>query len=114
MLYGIIHTVQRDKGYAFIRPDRGPDVFFMLAVVDEAERMYVHPRKAVAYELEKRKRDEDGDIIPDKGPRAKFVKLIEKIPGGVLPKDEAGMHVKHHPKSRMKKPTWRKKGGASS
>jgi hypothetical protein len=35
------------------------------------------------------------------------VQLIDRIPGGILQPTPTGT-VKHHPKARQKKPTWRK------
>jgi hypothetical protein len=55
----------------------------------------------------RRRRDDDDDEAPAEPvrPQAKFVELIDKMPGGVLapPAKPA-----HHPKARRKKPTWRR------
>jgi CspA family cold shock protein len=106
MYYGVIKQINKDKGYGFIRPDRGPDIFFLMSVVDDGGLGHITPRQVVSYELEKR--DPDVPADKDKGPRAKRVLIIDRMPGGDLPPTPDTMQVKHHPKSRQKKPTWRR------
>lgn len=106
MYYGEIKQVNKEKGYGFIRPDRGPDIFFLLSVVDDGGLGHITPRQIVSYELEKR--DPEADPAKDKGPRAKRVLIIDRLPGGDLPPAPDSMQVKHHPRARQKKPTWRR------
>ncbi len=109
MFYGTIKSVFRDKGFGFISPDGGPDVFFMLATVDEGGLVgRVVPRQAVMYVPEKKQRDEDGILLPSKGPRAERVVLIDRVPGDQLPAAPEEQQVKHHPKARQRKPSWRR------
>ncbi|HUE70988.1 MAG TPA: hypothetical protein VMP01_08870 [Pirellulaceae bacterium] len=51
----------------------------------------------------------NADAEPGQGRRAKIVKLIDKLPGGILPRPTQDLAPRHHPKSRQRKPTWRKK-----
>ncbi len=109
MFYGTIRSVNPEKAYGFIEADRGPDVFFMFAVVDEGGLVgRIVPRQAVMYVPEKVKRDEDGVALPTKGPRAERVVLIDRVPGEELPPAPEAQQVKHHPKARQRKPTWRR------
>jgi len=59
------------------------------------------------FELEKRDRE---STEPYK-PRAAKVKLIDRIPGGVLPRTPQTLAPKHHPKARQSKPKWRRTDG---
>jgi cold shock CspA family protein len=104
MLYGTIKQLHKDKGYGFIQADFGPDVFFLLSAVDDGGLNRIDFRMAVSYELEKR----DPEAPVDKGPRAKKVLIIDRLPGAEPEQTPETMQVKHHPKARQKKPTWRR------
>jgi cold shock CspA family protein len=119
MLYGTVVQWQPRKGFGFIRPDRGQDVFFHISALGACQ---AEPRieigQPVQYELEpgtepKRRpplrRNFDDKPEPQEKPRAKIVELIDKIPGAFL-NDQVNEEAKvqHHPKARRKKPTWRR------
>ena len=108
MHYGTIKSVFRDKGFGFIETGHGPDIFFLLDTVDEGGLVgRVVPRQAVMFVPEKKLRDEDGVLLPSKGPRAERVVLIDRVPGDKMASSEA-QQVKHHPKARQRKPSWRR------
>jgi cold shock CspA family protein len=118
MLYGTIVRWLPAKGFGFIQPDRGPDVFFHISAFGACEAQPpVEIGRAVKYELEpgtepkrRRPRAADEDEKPaekPESPRARLVELIDKIPGAVAEADERS-RVSHHPQARRKKPTWRR------
>jgi cold shock CspA family protein len=110
MDYGIITRVMFDKGFGFIRPSRGPDIFFPAIAVQDNQFNFIQPEQPVKYELERVSiEDREARKTPSKGPRAKLVVLIEKIPGGELPPDPETMRAKHHPNSKGRKATWKRK-----
>ena len=105
MNYGVIHHVVFEKGFGFIKPDKGPDIFFPAIAVQDGRFDFIGPEQPVKYELEKLNPEEKKTA---KGPRAKIVVLIDKIPGGIL-EDAQVVRAKHHPKSRGRKATWKRK-----
>ncbi|WP_425616096.1 cold shock domain-containing protein [Anatilimnocola sp. NA78] len=110
MDYGIITRVMFEKGFGFIRPSRGPDIFFPAVAVQDNRFNFIQPEQPVKYELERVSiEDREARKTPSKGPRAKIVVLIDKIPGGELPPDPETMRAKHHPKSKGRKATWKRK-----
>lgn len=107
MNYGVIHHVVFEKGFGFIRPDQGrQDIFFPAVAVQDGRFDFIGPEQPVKYELEKMTDEEKKNA---KGPRAKIVILIDKIPGGILEDPPQTMRAKHHPKSRGRKATWKRK-----
>jgi cold shock CspA family protein len=106
MNYGIVQRVIFEKGFGFIRPDRGPDIFFPANVVQDGRFDFIQPEQAVKYELEKMTEEEKKTA---KGPRAKLVILLDRMPGGVLEDPPQTMRAKHHPKSKGRKATWKRK-----
>lgn len=106
MNYGVIHHVVFEKGFGFIKPDRGQDIFFPAVAVQDGRFDFIGPEQPVKYELEKMSEEEKKSA---KGPRAKIVILIDKIPGGILEDPPQTMRAKHHPKSRGRKATWKRK-----
>jgi cold shock CspA family protein len=105
MNYGIIHRVVFEKGYGFIRPDRGGDIFFHALAVQDNQFNFIQPDQPVKYELE----EVPFELRRETKPRAKIVILIERIPGGILEQDPETMRAKHHPKSNRRKATWKRK-----
>jgi hypothetical protein len=59
------------------------------------------------FEFVKRKRGEAP--AEDKGPRAALVKMIDRLPGGTLPRPTQDIAPRHHPKARQRKATWKRK-----
>jgi cold shock CspA family protein len=106
MNYGVIHHVVFEKGFGFIKPDKGPDIFFPAVAVQDGRFDFIGPEQPVKYELEKMTPEERKTA---KGPRAKIVVLIDKMPGGILEDAPQSMRAKHHPKSKGRKATWKRK-----
>jgi cold shock CspA family protein len=120
MLYGTVVQWNPRKGFGFIRPDRGQDIFFHITALGACEREpLIEIGRPVKFEYEpgtepKRRsfRKPELDAPPPQEPerpRAKIVELIDKIPGGFI-NDEVKeeVRVQHHPLARRKKPTWRR------
>ncbi|ADB17119.1 cold-shock DNA-binding domain protein [Pirellula staleyi DSM 6068] len=110
MQYGIIKSVSFERGFGFIRQQRGLDVYFHATVVVDQAFERIQPDQPVKYELEKRDRDAPKDPR-EKGPRAIKVELIDRVPGGILAPPPPAQAPKHHPRARQRKPTWRRSIG---
>ena len=104
MLYGTVKKLAADRGFGFIAQEGRLDVYFHATVVEEGKFDVIQPDQPVMFELEKRDRE---STEPYK-PRAAKVKLIDRIPGGVLPPTPQKLAPKHHPKARQSKPKWRR------
>ncbi len=110
MNYGVIHHVVFDKGFGFIKPDRGPDIFFPAIAVQDGRFNFIGPEQPVKYELEPESFEErEKRKETKKGPRAKLVILLDKMPGGVLEDTPGTMRAKHHPNKKGRKPNWKRK-----
>jgi cold shock CspA family protein len=116
MRYGTVIKYFPAKGYGFIKPDFGPDVFFHVKALGELEtEPEIKAGQAVKYELvpgteprRRRKREEEEEKAEEPvRPQAKKVELLDKMPGGVLGESELERRT-YHPKARRKKPTWRR------
>ncbi|MBM4004302.1 MAG: cold shock domain-containing protein [Planctomycetes bacterium] len=118
MRYGIVVQFFPEKGYGFIRPDRGAEIFFHITALGACQPPpLIQPGQAVKYELvpgtepkparRKRRMDDEPPPQPTERPRAQFVELIDRIPGGLL-KETIPSGRPMHPKSRRRKPTWRR------
>src|SRR5688572_21053862 len=107
MYYGVIKSITFERGFGFIAQEGGRDVYFHATDVgDEVfQRLQLH--QAVTFEYVKRTAAEREN--PQKGPRAAKIKLIDRLPGGILPPDPQEMTPKHHPKARQRKATWKRK-----
>jgi cold shock CspA family protein len=118
MRYGIVVQFFPEKGYGFIRPDRGSEIFFHVTALGACQPPpLIQPGQAVKYELvpgtepktvrRKRRFDDEPPPPVTERPRAQIVELIDRIPGGLLEETiPSGRPV--HPKSRKRKPTWRR------
>lgn len=104
MLYGTVKLCNYDRGFGFIDRGRGRDVYFHATVVEGHAFERIRREQPVMFELEPK----NPEAEPGQGPRAKVVKLIDQLPGGILPRPPQELAPRHHPKSRQRKPTWRK------
>ena len=66
---GSIKKIVQDRGFGFIRPERGPDVFFHCSTVQGGAFESLAEGQEVDYELE------DCGIKGGKGPRASTVSV---------------------------------------
>ena len=117
MRYGTIVRWDDKKKFGFIRPDRGPDIFFHITALGACREPRIEPGQPVKYEIDPAtlpKRVKKSEFDPEKpappAPAAKamMVELIDKIPGAILDQVAEEARVVHHPNARRKKPTWRK------
>ena len=110
MLYGIVQKMNRERGFGFIFQEGRPDVYFHATVVENNAFDQMLPDQPVMFELAKR----DPEAKDDRGPNATKVKLIDRIPGGILPPPTQALAPRHHPKARQRKPSWRNKPASAS
>ena len=69
MARGSIKKIVQDRGFGFIRPERGPDVFFHCSTVQGGAFESLAEGQEVNYELE------DAGAMGGKGPRASTVSV---------------------------------------
>jgi cold shock CspA family protein len=120
MRYGTVVQYFPEKGFGFIRPDSGPDIFFHISALGACqEEPEIKAGQPVKYELapnDPRQRNHDREMENKtssparREPRLKamIVELIERIPGVTLEGDQDSELPTRHPKARRKKPTWRR------
>jgi cold shock CspA family protein len=104
MFYGIIKKTT-DRGFGFIGQEGGPDVYFHATQLPEGEFALLRPDQPVMFELEKRKADEKP--TERRGPRAAKVKLIARMPGGIMETKE--LTPPPHRKAKFRKAKWKKR-----
>jgi len=107
MLYGTIKKLDADRGYGFIGQEGRLDVWFHATVVEDGKFESIQLDQPVSFELEKRDRESKEPYRP----RATMVRLLDRMPGGVLPPTPQTLAPKHHPKARQSKPKWRRSDG---
>ena len=113
MLYGIIKNIAPARGFGFIEPSgTGQDVYFHATVIGNDVFQRLQPGQAVKYELvklteEQREKRREMKIKPK--PQAGRVELIDRLPGGILPRPTQDIAPRHHPKARQRKATWKRK-----
>ena len=112
MLYGFIRTLNRDRGFGFIRQEGGRDVYFPADAVADNGFLRLIVEQPVKFELVKltrEQREEQRESKEKKGPRASLVQPIDRMPGGVLPQPPQEMAPRHHPRARQRKPIWKRR-----
>ena len=113
MLYGIIKHIAPARGFGFIEPSGiGQDVYFHATVIGDDVFQRLEPGQPVKYELvklsaEDREKRREMKIKPK--PKAGRVELIDRLPGGILPRPTQDIAPRHHPKARQRKATWKRK-----
>ena len=112
MRYGTVVQYFPAKGFGFIRPDSGPDVFFHITALGACEPApQIAPGQPVKYELEPRASQKSSTAeggVKRKQLRAMMVELIDKIPGATLDDSADNRQAARHPRARRKKPSWRR------
>jgi cold shock CspA family protein len=106
MFYGYVKKLS-DRGFGFIGQEGGPDVYFHASIMPPDEFARIRPDQPVMFELAKR--DPNEKAAERRGLRAAVVKLIDRMPGGVLPQPPQSMAPRHHPKAKRRKATWKRK-----
>ncbi len=103
MDYGTVVKLVPDRGFGFIRNDRGRDIYFHAKEVEDNRFEFIELEQPVMFELEPR--DPDAPVAAK--PRAAKVRVLDRMPGGILPRPEQKIAPKHHPRARQRKPSWR-------
>src|SRR4051794_8973149 len=106
MFYGTIKRIEPDRGFGFIETG-GLDVYFHAVDIGDEVFRQLQPDQPVTFEYAPRERNVEP--AERKGPRAVKLKLIDRIPGGVLPRTPQELAPKHHPKARQRKATWKRR-----
>jgi CspA family cold shock protein len=111
MRYGTIKSIS-ERGFGFIGQEGGPDVYFHATTVgpEVFERMRVEqPVKFELVKLTDAEREARREMAVKPGPRAALVELIDRMPGGVLGRNPQELAPRHHPRSRQRKATWKRR-----
>jgi cold shock CspA family protein len=105
MFYGTIKRLEQARGFGFIETG-GRDVYFHATDIGDEVFRQLQVNQPVTFEYAPRPKDVEREQL--RGPRAIKMKLIERLPGGVLetPQDLA---PKHHPKARQRRATWKRR-----
>lgn len=107
MQYGVIKSIHPDRGFGFIDTGGRRDVYFHAAEIGDEVFQRLRPEQPVKFEFAKRKPNAEKD--PNEGPRASIVELIDRLPGGTLPRPTQDIAPRHHPKARQRKATWKRR-----
>jgi len=119
MLYGTVIEYFPARGFGFIRPDRGQDIYFHITSLGACQAPpKILPGQPVKYDLvpgtepklrRRTRHDEEEVVKPARPvrPQAQLVELIDRIPGATL-ENSPERRPDRHPRSRRKKPTWKK------
>jgi cold shock CspA family protein len=119
MRYGTIVRYDPGKGFGFIRPYFGPDVFFHVTAlgacvskpqiaVDQPVKFELVPEAELKAQRPVRRGQGSKAGNEPLGPEARLVELIEKLPGADLEIQSRKLQTARHPRARKKKPTWRR------
>jgi cold shock protein len=106
MFYGVIKSIAFDRGFGFITHEGGRDVYFHATDIGSEVFETLLVNQPVAFEFAKQTTEERDN---QKGPRAATLKLLDKMPGGILPRTPQELAPQHHPKARQRKATWKRK-----
>lgn len=106
MFYGFIKHIS-ERGFGFIGQEGGQDVYFHASIMATEEFANLRPDQPVMFEYAKR--DPDEKPGEKRGPRAAVIKLIERMPGGVLPPPPKELTARRHPKAVGRKATWKRR-----
>jgi len=106
MFYGTIKRIEPNRGFGFIATE-GRDVYFHATEIGDEIFRRLQLDQPVAFEYAPRERDEKRE--EKKGPRAAKLTLIDRIPGGVLPRTPQELAPRHHPRARQRKATWKRR-----
>ncbi|HZN33575.1 MAG TPA: cold shock domain-containing protein [Pirellulaceae bacterium] len=113
MLYGYIKNLSHDRGFGFIEPcSDGPDVYFHATTVGSQVFDGLQPGQPVRFEIQKlteKEREARRKLTTKQAPRAAKVELLQRMPGGVLPRPTQDIAPRHHPKAKQRKATWKRK-----
>jgi cold shock CspA family protein len=105
MFYGTIKRIEPDRGFGFIETG-GRDVYFH--ATDIGDEVFQRLRLFQPVSFEYAPREKDVPPLERKGPRAIKLVLIDRIPGGILPRTPQELAPKHHPRARQRKATWKR------
>jgi cold shock CspA family protein len=106
VFYGTIKRIEPDRGFGFIETG-GRDVYFHAVDIGDEVFRQLQPNQAVTFEYAPRERDVDPE--ERKGPRAIKLKLIARLPGGILGRSPQELAPKHHPRAKQRKATWKRR-----
>lgn len=107
MFYGFVKHIMFDRGFGFIGQEGGPDVYFHASIMGDETFMRLQLDQPVMFELAKR--DPDEKPTERKARQAAVVKLIARMPGGILPPPPQKMMAQRHPKAKGRKATWKRR-----
>jgi cold shock CspA family protein len=106
MFYGIIKRLEENRGFGFIQTE-GRDVYFHATDIGDEVFRLLQVNQPVTFEYAPR--EKNVEPADRKGPRAVKLSLIERMPGGILPRDPENLAPRHHPKARQRKATWKRR-----
>jgi CspA family cold shock protein len=113
MLYGYVSKLSFDRGFGFIEPcSDGPDVYFHATTIGSEAFERLMPGQPVQFEIQKlteAEREARRKLTTRQAPRAAKVELLERMPGGILPRTPQELAPRHHPKAKQRKATWKRK-----
>jgi CspA family cold shock protein len=107
MFYGLIRSINYERGFGFIEQNGGKDVYFHATILEPGVFDRLMQGQPVKFALQKR--DPDEKPTERKGPRAAAIELIDRMPGGILADPPPEHRARRHPKAQRRKATWKRK-----